>query len=135
VKDAIEKVREYTKLRDRQRELGAAHDEVKAAADLLEQELLDEFAQQGVDNIRVDGHTVYLHRQTWASPSTGHDSTDVVAALKAAGLDHMVAERYNSNTLSAYVRELVREDAELPASLQAVVQTTDKFSLRVRRAG
>ncbi len=128
----IDAIKEYVAMRDRQRQLKADHDSVKDRADAMEQELLEQFSSNSIDRMTVDGHTVYLHRQTWAHAAEG---ADIVAALKDAGLAHMVAERVNSSTLSAYVRELQREGEDLPEALADKVSTTDRFSLRVRRAG
>lgn len=131
--DTIALVREYARLRARQGKHKTEMDAAKELADEIERQLLDEFAQSGVDQMRVEEGTVYLHRMTFAHAAEGHDRTDVVEAMKQVGLEHMVSEGYNANTLSAYVRDLIKAEQPLPPALDEVVQTTDKFSLRVRR--
>src|ERR1035438_5616706 len=60
----------------------------------------------------VDGRTVSIQQDVYASPL--NDREDVVDALKQSELGQYVAENYNTNSLTAFVRELKR-DVELRA--------------------
>lgn len=130
--DDIDLIKQYLKLREQQGEAKETAEAARRAADELEQKLLDRFASNGIDKMTIGGATVYLHRQLWASQKDGHD---LVAALRKVGLHHMVSEKCNTQTLSAYVREVERDEGQLPAELEAAVNLTERYSLRVRRAG
>jgi hypothetical protein len=45
-----------------------------------------------------------------------------------------VEETFNTNSLSAYVRELDREERALPPTLAAVLEVSEVYKLRTRRS-
>jgi hypothetical protein len=95
----------------------------------LEQKLLADFEAMGIDSIKSGGKTVYIQRQLWARASEG--SANV---FRAAGLDYMVKESVNTQTLSAYVRELDRDGSPVPPEIAAVTNVSEAFQLRTRKA-
>jgi len=130
----MDRVREYVRLRRRQAEADAQAAAVKQQADELEQRLLEEFAQDGVQNMNVEGTTVYVHRSLNASVDPAYEREQVIERLRDAGLDHFVRDSYNSQTLSAWFRDLDREGEPLPPSLEGVIVPFERFSLRTRRS-
>ena len=130
----MDKVRTYVRLRRRQAELSSESDTIKEEADGIEQELLEEFATDGVQSMNVDGVTVYLNRQLWAGLEEGVSKSDAMEALRRAGLDHFISEAYNTSTLSGWLRDLEREDEQLPPELEGVIKSTERYSLRTRRS-
>lgn len=115
------------------KELEAQVKGVKEEANELEQRLLDEFAQESVNRITVDGTTVYLRTQRFASIAEGATKEDLVDALEADSHSRgLVARNFNWNSVHAYVRELVGEDGSepLPEQLQGIVKVTETFNLR-----
>lgn len=127
-------VRQYVKLRRRQRELESEAESIKEEADKLQEALLEAFASDSIDNVTADGHVVYLHRQLWAALEPGATKEDVIAGLRASGEEHFVYETYNHQTISAWLREKEDNDEELPESLQGVLTGVEKYSIRVRKA-
>ncbi len=130
----IDKARRFAELK----RLIAAKDAdikvLKEELEPLEAELLDEFAEEGVASVGVkDGDrkvTVFSKRMLVATNLVDPEAT--AQACKAAGLGHMVGERVNANTLSAYVRDLEKADEPLPDSFEGVIGTFEKFSVGVR---
>jgi len=98
----IKQVGEFVALAKRKAELDAELKSVKAKMDKLEAGLIGYYVENNIQNLNIDGRTVYLHRQVWASLK---DAASGVAALKAAGLGDLVKETCNGQTLSAWVRE------------------------------
>ncbi len=94
------------------------------------------FLEAGAANLALERNgrrtTLYLHRQVWASPAEGKERTDVAAALVAAGMGELVNPNYNSNTLSAWVRERVKADEAIPAGLADVLNITERIEVNVR---
>lgn len=128
-------VKRYIALRDRQKELDGQASSVKEEADALEQLLLDHFAEQSIDSMRVDGRTVYLRRQVWAKVPDGVDKAQIVSAFREAGLDHMVTPpSFNSNTVSSWMRDLEREGEALPPPLNGLLESSEVYNVRVRRS-
>ncbi|WP_447983807.1 gp33 family protein [Nitrospira sp. Nam74] len=75
------------------------------AQDAIEQQLLAWFERAGLRRMTTrDGTTIYVHRQLWARGMPGNKPA-AVAALKDSGLEDMVEETFNTQRLSAWVRE------------------------------
>jgi hypothetical protein len=130
-----EDLQRYAALHRRRTELEVQLRAVNDQIDALQPTLMDDFSRQGITSLTVDGRTVYLHRRTWATVRQGVDRREVVDVLRSSGLGHFVSETFNTNTLSAYVRELEEEGEGLPDELDRVVKVSEVYSLRVRKAG
>ena len=102
-----------------------------ATADLkgYEEELLQHFEGLGVESLSAGDTTVYLHRQLWARAKDGNKEA-VIHALKGTELEDMVQETFNTNTLSAWVRECEREGRAIPETLKDTLAITEDFSVR-----
>jgi len=111
--------------------------------------LIPQFIEAGLTKATVDGRTVSLAQEIYASPLDGRER--VVEALKASELAQYVSENYNTNSLSAFVREVARdvaaqaereerifteEDvrAALPAPLGLALKISFVHTLRSRKA-
>lgn len=105
----------------------------KVKQDLKESEkvLRAQFEKAGLDSTKVDGTTIYLHRQVWARAKDG-DRGAVLVALRETEMDEYITENFNTNSLSAYVRECEKEGQEIPEKLKACLEITEVFSLRTR---
>jgi hypothetical protein len=55
-------------------------------------------------------------------------------ALKRCHLGDYVEETFNTNSLSAYVRELDREERQMPPTLAAVLDVCEVYKLRTRKS-
>lgn len=106
---------------------------LKARRGLLEEILLDFFAENAVSHINVGGKTVFTHRQIWAKPLYSREA--VASALRESGYETMVTEGFNSNTLSAMLRE--REEAGepvIPPELEGIIDFSEVYSIRARKS-
>jgi vacuolar-type H+-ATPase subunit I/STV1 len=145
----MEQLKEFVCLENRKRDLDAEMKGVKAKLDELEEALVPQFIEDGVQSMKVDGRTVSLAQEIYASPLDGRER--VVEALKASELAQYVSENYNTNSLSAFVREVARdvaaqaereerifteEDvrAALPAPLGQALKISFVHTLRSRKA-
>ncbi len=94
------------------------------------------FLEAGVPNLPLEHNgkrmTLYLHRQVWASPAEGKNRSDVAAALQANGMGELVNPNYNSNTLSAWVRERVKSEEAIPSGLADVLNITERVEVNTR---
>lgn len=129
----IEKLKQFVRLSEQKSELEGALEVVKKNLAELEPEILEGFEELGAQNMNIDGRTVYIHSQIWAGSVDGNTQA-LVDSLKANGHGDLVKEQYNSNTLSAWVRELLKNGEEIPAPIQPHINITEKFSVRTRKA-
>jgi hypothetical protein len=127
-----DELKRFVALEERRRQLEAEIDTIKAEATELEERLLPQFEQSGMERVSIDGRTVYVERKLWAKAKDG-DKPAVCKALNCR-LGDYVEETFNTNSLSAYVRELDREGRTLPPSLAAVLDVSEVFKLRTRRS-
>lgn len=128
-----DELKRFVSLEERRRQLEAEIDTIKAEASELEGRLLPQFEQAGMERVSIDGRTVYIERKLWAKAKEG-DKPAVCKALKRCRLGDYVEETFNTNSLSAYVRELDREGRKMPPSLAAVLEVSEVFKLRTRRS-
>lgn len=118
---------------NQKRLLEAKLKEVKAEADALEAKLLKDFEDSGTDKVRVDGVTVYLHRQLWAGAVDG-DKEAACAAIKAAGFAEYVSESFNAQSFSALVREWDKQGEPMPPEFEGKIKVSEVFQIRTRRS-
>lgn len=145
----MEQLRGFVSLQNQKRDLDAELKRVKQELDDLEQALVPQFIEDGVQSMKVDGRTVSLGQDIYASPL--NDREEVIGALKASELGQYVSENYNTQSLTAFVREVAREVAAraekerrpydeadvreaLPEPLGRVLKISFVHCLRSRRA-
>lgn len=132
----IDKIRTYQRLRAEEDRLTAEGKAMKEEADRLEQELVEMFSEAGLQNLNVDGKTVYLGRKTFAQWKSGMDPEEKRAALRAAGHDELISETINANTLAAFVRELVDEGGPgMPPELADLLELGESYRIGINAAG
>lgn len=127
----VDKINKIVDLDDRRRELEAQLKEIKEERSKLEAEVLDQFAEAGIDNIKVGGRTVYLRKDTYCSPVDGDKERSAIY-LKNNGLGMFVSESFNSLTVSAWVRERIAED-NLPDDFKDYFKVSDTFKIMTRK--
>ena len=135
-----EQARRYVALDKEKKELKAHLKVVQGELDKLEPEVLEVFINEGVDSIKVDGRTVSPKAQIWVSPkredweTTEEAYERACAALEGAGLGQFTGKRFNSQTVSSYVREILAEGEELSPELKEVLNVTERHTVSVRRS-
>ena len=128
-----EQLRSYVTLEQQRLDLEAQVEAIKTETAELETLLLPQFEQEAIERISIDGRTVYVERKLWAKAKDG-DKPAVCKALKRCRLGDYVEETYNTNSLSAYIRELDREGKPLSQALATVLEISEVFKLRTRKS-
>lgn len=105
----------------------------------VEEGLLQELQEKGIQNIKTNrGNTVYLNREIFASIIG--DKAKAVRVFRWRGLKDLVKTEVNSQTLRAYVRELCENEGAstlypqdaIPQGLQPYINATEIYRLRMR---
>jgi hypothetical protein len=128
----LQQVKEFLQLTLRKRELEEQIKEIDGRLNELQEQSLTLFEREGISSLRLDGHTVYLHRQVWASVDASNPYA--LAELKRNGLGDLVKPTVNGQTLSAWVRERQEEDKPIPPVLAQYLKISEKYGLRARKA-
>ena len=134
----MESVKKFAELTAKKRGLSAQLDEVKAEMDALQESILAMMGEAGVSSVRVDTDegrfTLFPRRELWAGAMEG-DYVRACVALRNAGLGDLVEERFNTQRLSAVVREMDAAGTPLPESFEGAIKVSEVFKLSVRKAG
>ena len=121
-------VSEFVDLTKQRRDLEAQVNVLKTELAAREERLVEEFGQAGIQNVKTaTGQTVSLRREVYAK--LVGDQKKSYTALRRAGLGDFIKEGVNTQTLSAYVREL---EEVLPKGLQPYIDVTEVFRMRMR---
>lgn len=121
----------------------------------LEERVLDDLAELGSDSMRTElaggvKRTVYIYADLRGGPpksgekdgepvSTDEDWERANAALREAGLDYLVQERFNNSSLSAWLREFRDEHGpgwkdQLPEPVRDVLRIDDRKKIKTVKA-
>lgn len=114
--DAIQKYAELVvRIRRVEAEMDALNEELKHYERPIEDLLLQRQIQRCTVNTGGHAVTVYQKRQIWATVREGFTKEQAVAALKAdKQTESFVKEQFNSQSVSAFVREELSSGRELP---------------------
>lgn len=140
----VGQIRLFVALADRKDALETELKQIKAQMAAMKPSLSEQMLESGMQSTNIDGRTVYLQRQLWASFKPPEDQEDIgVNAFLEAKLGWLVKATVNSQTLSAYVREQAEfndaqdmEDviASLPEQIRPFVKVSEVFDIRARKA-
>lgn len=139
-----EKLRRFVALTRQIADLNQRLGPLEREREALQLQLQDEFARDGIQNVRVDGYTVYVSRDIWAKyPSR----SDAIEALKASGHDEYVYLDINHQSVSALVRSYVKGEGgeeelgdasdgskQLPEEWEGKLGFTETFKVKAKRS-
>ncbi len=123
-------VSHYIILDGQLRIMEAAIKKQKESMAKIEIQLLEQFAQESVQSIRTKDGLAFLYHQFWANCNQGE-------ALKDTAWGWLVKSNVNSQTISAAVRELDKNEEGqpiLPEEVKGLVTVTEKWSVRVKKS-
>jgi len=112
-KSDIRQVKKYSTLLTKRL---ALEEEVKALnAQLaeLQQPVLSYFQRQGVSSLSLNGRTLYIRSELWVSKASDATTEEACRRLKRIKLGEYTGSRVNTQSLSAYVRELRDQGQEI----------------------
>ncbi len=118
-----------------------AIEELKEARAKLEASLMENMINAGIQRTTLDGSTVYIKRELWASAGEPGMKA-LVDALRKEGLGDLVTESAGAQKLSAWIREHDPEKGtppdvvitRLPEPIRPFLKVSEKFGLHVVKA-
>lgn len=124
---------EFVNLEKHKREL---NDELRFVRDKiadLEIRLLDNFSNQGIQSMKVNGMTVYLSRDLKVSVREGQTQR-LAEALKDNNLSELVKEAVNITDLKSHIVELDKDGDAIPEVIKEMLHIFEHFKLRTRKS-
>ena len=125
-------IKELVTLDKEKAELDSRLDEIKQRRADIATVVEDMMIDAGIDKITIDGRTVHIASQIWAKVESTKEQ--VINALKEAGLEEYITVGYNSQSLSAYVRNELEANQELPEALRGHLGHSTKTYVRSTKA-
>lgn len=141
----MELLAQFSGLRAQKRDLESQLKAVNQEIETLQPLALEEFMENNVTNMKVNGETLFIYRQVWAGSvqvegpdgKMHGDKERTTKALIAAGLGWMVEPSFNAQVLSGWIREQPTDDSGnpiLPPELEGNVSISPKAEIRLRAA-
>ena len=147
----VVQLREFVKLENERAEIEERLKALKQRQDELEQALIPQFIADGMDAMKLDGRTIGIKRDIFASPRDGNKQAVIDGFKQNDEVKAYVKEDFNSASVSKWVREIaadVREQCEaqdklfdekaieaaLPAPLNQALKVAFVFKLTSRKA-
>lgn len=138
--DILEKAKEYALLFAKKKELEEEVDEVKAQMKQIEEEIGETMLFEN-PRVRVkvgenaEGRPIFrtVHVSTTIRAGHNGDREALIDAMKDSGLEALISETFNYNTLSAYVRGLDPDKLLSVEELLDVVPEAMKPHLKLTR--
>ena len=115
----IELLHQMKELLETKRKLQAEQRRVQDKINEVQPMALQEMADAGIQNMNINGKTIYLQRTVRPKIAEGWTRQEVVQSLKDHGLGDFLKEDFNMNSLGAYLRELTQDsdNVQLPDGL------------------
>jgi len=129
----MELIKKLISIKKRLDELDAETKKLKAEYDALEPEVIAYLEQEGLDRVTMDGRTVYVRRQLWAS--VNKENPFALDILRENGLGDFIEEKVNSQRISAYIREFEKTGQVIPDWCKEALNITEKFNVSIVKAG
>jgi hypothetical protein len=124
----MELLRKYNSLTLQKRDLQAQLRDIDEQLKPLEDRVLNELIEEGVQRLNVDGVTTYIRHDIYPSYPQGKE--EAVKLLKRSrNYRSLVQETVNHQTLCSALREL---DGNLPRNWQGILETTDVYRVGVK---
>lgn len=129
----------FGKLKLEEKELKAKMDALKLSIAPLHDQMLAHMEEACIDSMKLGmGLSLYLHTQIWAKLPEGVEKSALIAQLKAsADTEFLVAENYNTQKLSAFIREFPEDDSGkkiIPDELKGVLEANEVVQVRARKS-
>ena len=106
--------------------------QIKTRTKEIEKVLLDDWADRGQSQAKINGRTVFIRNDFYCSKKGGVSTGDVCVAMEDLGYSHMVSDSYAPASLKSLVREMVDEGREVPKELAELLRydTTPRLVTR-----
>jgi len=128
----IEIFKELVALDEEKANLNKRLGEITARRADIETFIVDQMVDSGIDKITINGRTLSISSMKWAKIESTREQ--VIAALKEAGLEEYVTIGFNSQSLSAYIRNQLESGEPLPPELNGHVGVDTKIGVRSNKA-
>lgn len=127
---ATDTLKQYKIKRERKTKLQEELRGLEEEIGLLEGTIIDTFIDLGINSIDIDGKRISTTSQIWARVEPGMKEA-AKKMLEEQGLGFLIS--FNHQSLSAYVREIVKSGEDLPVEFDGIISFYDRLGLRLTK--
>lgn len=100
----------------------------------LQDPILNEFQEQGVQSMNIDGMTMYIQSQLWAKRNPECPPELAIKALEEAHLEEYIKPSFNTQALSKHFREREENNEEIPPCLLGKIDIVRDYKVAARKS-
>lgn len=126
----MNKARRLVQLNTEKREIEAWLNEVKQQIAEIEEDVLEDMAEDGVDKITVDNYTLYPRRDVYPSPV---DQQQAIETLREHGLDDFVETKVATQRFRGWWSEQEKEGA-IPEDVAEAFSLNERYRVGATKA-
>lgn len=105
----------------------------KHAMAALQEPLLEQFMELGMQNTTIGDRTIYIRFDAFCSKKKEASTEQLCAALTAFGLDYMVSAGVSMSSLKSKLREMTEQGEAIPEPIAALLNIGEVPRLVSRR--
>lgn len=125
-------LREYARLDSEETRLEEARKQEAAKRDAVEKQIVEKYNMEGMTSSKVAGLGTFS-MSTMTRASIKEDQKEAAIRLMKEHFPDLVKETINSQTLSGFVGNSIKNDQDLPAALLATLNIFKKQTLSWRK--
>jgi hypothetical protein len=132
----IGRLKKYAALAEARRKLKEKYDQLGKRLANMAPALINHLIDHEMDKVPLKGgRTIYIDTKIWSKYLPGKTIEDLVNAAKEDGIYEQLGgkESLNAQSLAAYLRELDRQEKDLPKNLKQVIEPNPVSNLVVRK--
>jgi hypothetical protein len=107
----------------------------KAEYKQVDKALQEEWALVGRTSDTIDGFNAFFHPTASYERNDGVETADLIEALRASGLGHLVGETFNYMSLLALLKEMVEKKIGIPEKLAELITFKQGHMIKIAPAG
>ena len=127
----LDRLKRFVELKNKVKEFEAVTDTLKDELKTLEAAIVEDFATAGIDKITINGQTIFIQKQIWAKVEDKQKAIDMLKASEY--YNHYVYETYNTQQISAVIREYIKNGDEIPPEFKDVIGYSETFNVKVTK--
>jgi hypothetical protein len=128
----IDIIRQWIELDKQKKQHEVDIDDIKSKMAFLEEAIINNLIEEGVDSCRVNGFSISPKTNIFAVIVDG-DKERAYEALRSAGYGQYVTQTVNSKSLSALVSDLIQSEGKLPDEFNGAITTFEKIRLSKKK--
>lgn len=117
-------LKRFAELEEKKSEIESELRIVKDELGKLDSLVQDQLINSGIKRISVAGRTIFVKERIIAKYNS---RAEAIEALKKADLGYLVSENFNTQTLNAYIAELIRNGEPLPKEFEGAIKNESIF--------